>query len=181
MISSGSGGLRVICRGVLLCLLGAAGWSFEPLPSAAMGGRPFSADVRSALSDETKELLASNGCLPTGDDLVATATYRDLRTRQPIAGKVITATLSFPGRDRSGSRLITISYPQTTDATGAVTFAIPLDQAVAKVKETLRKDRFYRGVRRTRGRVTLSFSSEETLQRSIRYVPATGFRFTLCS
>jgi len=146
----------------------------------SMGTPPFDAELRSALGATTKASLQLQKCLRTDETVEAAARYRKLKARTPIANKKITATLSFPGRDRRGSRLITVSYTMETNAEGDVGFSIPLSAALEEAEEALRSDRFYRGVKRVRGKVGLSLSSEDTLSRSIRYVPARGFFFKLC-
>ncbi len=145
-----------------------------------MGTPPFDADLRSELGLTMKAALTTKGCLGTDETVEALSRYRKLKTRTPLADKNITATVSFPGRDNKGSRLITVSYTAKTDANGEVTFSIPVSQALEDAKTALRSDRFYRGVKRVRGRISLSFSSEDTLRQSIRYVPARGFYFRLC-
>jgi len=159
------------------CLLGSAtlpslGWS--------MGTPPFAADVRSAWGPSTKQSLEAKGCLAREETIEASARYRNLKSREPIPDKAITATLSFPGKDAKGSRLIPVWYTLRTDANGQSDFSISIPQALEELQKTLKQDRGYRGVKRTRGRVNLSFSSEETLQKSIRYVPARGFNFRIC-
>jgi hypothetical protein len=145
-----------------------------------MGTPPFDADVRSALSLPTKQILQEKGCLSVDDTVEATSRYRKLKSRNPIVDKKITATISFPARDREGSRIVTVSYTETTNAEGEVTFAVLLSQALAEANRLLKEDRGYRGVKRVRGRINLSFSSEDTLKQSIRYVPARGIYFRMC-
>jgi hypothetical protein len=145
-----------------------------------MGTPPFEADVRSAWGASTKQSLEAKGCLSSQETIQASARYRNLKTRQPIVDKAITATLSFPGRDAKGGRLIPVWYTVRTDANGQSDFSLSITEALAEVQRTLKEDRGYRGVKRVRGRVNLSFSSEETLQKSIRYVPARGFNFRIC-
>lgn len=161
-----------------LCLLSV--WCMALPDGWSMGTPPFDADLRSSLSPTTKQILTEQGCLPTEATLEVTSRYRKLKSRAPIANKRITASLSFPGKDRKGSRLITVSYTQSTNADGEVTFVLPLSQALSDIKSALEKDRFYRGVRRVRGRVNLSLSSEDTFTQSIRYVPARGINFRIC-
>jgi hypothetical protein len=151
-----------------------------PRFSWSMGTPPFDADVRTVLSPTTKQLLQEKGCFSVNDTIEASSRYRNLKSRKPIADKKITASLSFPGRDSKGSRLITLSYTQTTNTEGEAVFSIAMSQALADAKKALQQDRFYRGVKRVRGRINLSFSSEDTFTKSIRYVPARGVNFRLC-
>ncbi len=154
--------------------IGAArlGWS--------MGTPPFDEDVRSSFSATTKQAIETRGCLSVEEAIEATSRYSKLRPREPINGKTITATFSFPGRDRKGTRIITVGYSAATNQDGEVQFSIPLGQALAEAERSLKQDRFYRGVKRVRGKINLSFSSEDTLKRSIRYVPARGLFFKMC-
>lgn len=163
---------------VVLCLSGAL--LLEPSLVWSMGTPPFDADLRSNLGATTKASLDLNKCLRTDEVIESVSVYRNLKSRKPIANKKITATVSFPGRDRKGSRLISVFYTAETSADGQVSFSIPLSKALEDAKQALRTDRFYRGVTRVRGRINLSLSSEDTLRQSIRYVPARGFFFRLC-
>jgi hypothetical protein len=151
-----------------------------PKVSWSMGTPPFDADVRSAFSAATQQLIETKGCLSREDTIVASSQYRRLKSRTPITGKEITATLSFPARDAKGGRLIPVWFAQTTNAEGVADFVISLGQALADAEKTVREDRGYRGVKRVRGRINLSFTSEDTLKQSIRYVPARGIYFRLC-
>lgn len=62
----------------------------------------------------------------------------------------------------------------------SVGFSISIAQALEESARILRESRALRGVKRVRGRVKLSVSSEQTLQKSIRYVPARGLDFRTC-
>jgi hypothetical protein len=148
--------------------------------SWSMGTPPFDEDVRSGLGESTTQAIAAKGCLSVDETIEATSQYRNLKTRQPIGDKKITATVAFPGRDSKGSRIITVSYTSTTDQNGVAQFAIPLGGALADAEAALRRDKFYKDVKRVRGRINLSFSSEDTLKRSIRYVPSRGLFFKMC-
>jgi hypothetical protein len=149
-------------------------------PGYSMGTPPFDADLRSGFSAATKALLEANKCLASTDSVEVVSKYRTLRPQQPIVGKSVTVTLSFPGKDRKGSRLITVSYNSTTDSTGTSVLSIPLTAALQEVRRLQREDRFYRGVKRMKGPLTVSFTTADTLERSVRYVPARGLNFRLC-
>jgi hypothetical protein len=168
---------NIVAGGVAILVL--VGVMF-PRSTLSMGTPPFDADVRSAFSSATKQLLQEKGCFSVDDTIEASSRYRNLKSRNPIADKKITASLSFPGRDSKGSRLITVSYTQTTNADGEAVFSIAMIQALAEAKKALQQDKFYRGVKRVRGRINLEFSSEDTFKKSIRYVPARGVNFRLC-
>ena len=148
------------------------GWS--------MGTPPFDAELRSGFSRSTKELLETNKCLRLTDSVKVVSTYRDVRTRRPIEGKNLTVSVSFPARDSKGARIIPVSFQGTTDSDGGAFVSIPLTEAVAEVTRVLREDRFYRGVRRVGGPLTVTFTTEDTLERSVRYGPALGLKFRLC-
>jgi hypothetical protein len=107
-----------------------------------MGTPPFDAELRSGFSRSTKELLDTNKCLRLTDSVKVVSTYRNLRTRRPIAGKNLTVTVSFPARDSKGSRIITVSFQGTTDSDGGAFVSIPLSEALAEAKRMLREDKF---------------------------------------
>ena len=88
--------------------------------------------------------------------------------------------LSFPARDKNGSRLIPVTFSGTTDSDGAARVSVPLDGAAREVARLLREDRGYRGVKWIKGPLTVSFTTEDTLQRSVRHVPVRGLTFRLC-
>lgn len=148
------------------------GWS--------MGTPPFDAELRSGFSVSTKELIESNKCLRLSDTVKLVSMYRSLRFRRPIEGKNLTVTLSFPARDKKGPRIITVSFQGTTGAAGQTVVSIPLAQAYKEAKRLLREDSFYQGVRRVRGPIGVSFTTEDTLEQSVRYSPASGLSFRLC-
>lgn len=152
----------------------------NPRVGWSMGTPPFDAELRSGFARSTKELLDTNKCLRLTDSVKVVSTYRNLRTRRAIAGKNLTVTVSFPARDSKGSRIITVSFQGTTDSDGGSFLSIPLAEAVAEAKRLLREDKFYRGVRRVGGPLTVTFTTEDTLQRSVRYGPAMGLKFRLC-
>jgi hypothetical protein len=158
----------------------AVGAVSSPRVGWSMGTPPFDAELRSGFSRSTKELLDTNKCLRLTDSVKVVSTYRNLRTRRPIAGKNLTVTVSFPARDSKGSRIITVSFQGTTDSDGGAFVSIPLSEALAEAKRMLREDKFYRGVRRVGGPLAVTFTTEDTLERSVRYVPAMGLKFRLC-
>ena len=148
--------------------------------SYSMGTPPFDADLRTGFSPTTKQSLEANKCLSLSESVEVVATYRTIRPRQPIVGTNVSATLDFPARDRKGARLIPIFFNGPTDATGTFTVSIPLAQALEEAKRVVRQDRGYRGVRRVKGPLMITFSTADTLQKSVRYVPARGLKFRLC-
>jgi len=167
----------VVCgvTSILVALL-----ALRPYHAWSMGTPPFDADLRSSLGAAMKASLSTNKCLGVEEAIEVISKYRKLKTRTPIADKQITATIAFPGRDSKGSRLITVSYTLSTNADGEVTFSIPMSQALADATKALRTDRFYRGVKRVRGRINISLSTEDIFKQSIRIIPARGFDFKIC-
>ncbi len=162
-------------------LLMALGVGFvAPHLAWSMGTPPFDVDLRSAFGVTMKASLDTNGCLATDETIEVTSRYRKLKGRTPLADKKITATVAFPGRDSKGSRLITVNYTLTTNADGEVNFSIPMTQALADARQALQSDRFYRGVKRVRGRINISLFTEDGLKQSVRLVPARGLYFRLC-
>jgi hypothetical protein len=151
-----------------------------PSISWSMGTPPFEADVRSGWGPITQESLDTKGCLSQLETIQASSRYRNLRTREPIPNKEIQATLAFPAKDSKGSRIIPVYYILKTDSNGQVDFSISISQALEQLEKTLREDRDFRGVKRVRGRVNLSFLSQDYLEKSIRYVPARGLNFRIC-
>lgn len=154
--------------------------SVDPHPAWSMGTPPFDADLRSSIGVGMRSALDVKGCLAAEERIEVTSRYQKLKPREPIPDKKLTLTVSFPGRDSKGSRAITVFYTATTNADGVVNFSVPMSQALADANKALQSDRFYRGVKRVRGRIDLSLSTEDTFKRSIRAVPARGFRFRLC-
>lgn len=154
--------------------------SVEPHPAWSMGTPPYDADLRSNIGAGTRSALDAKGCLAAEETIEVTSKYRKLKPSEPIPDKTLTLTVSFPGRDSKGSRAITVFYTATTNADGEVNFSVPMSQALADANQALQSDRFYRGVKRVRGRIDLFLSTEDTFKRSIRAVPARGFRFRLC-
>jgi hypothetical protein len=151
-----------------------------PSISWSMGTPPFQQDVRSEWGSITQESLDTNGCISQLETIQASSRYRNLRSREPIPNKEILATLSFPGKDKKGGRVIPVYYRLNTDSNGQVDFSISISQALEQMEKVLREDRFFRGVKRTRGQVNLSFLAEDSIQKSTRYVPARGLNFRIC-
>jgi hypothetical protein len=146
----------------------------------SMGTPPFDADLRTDFSPATKQSLEAKKCLDLSESVEVVATYQTIRPRQPIVGTDVSVALDFPARDRKGARLIPVFVNGPTDATGTFTVSIPLAQALEEAKRLVRKDRGYRGVRRVKGPLMITFTTADTLQRSVRYVPARGLKFRLC-
>lgn len=172
--------LRKCMYGSVALVLVGIGTLALPQRGHSMGTPPYDADLRSGFSATTKQSLTEAKCLALTDSVEVVSRYRSLRTRQPIVGMNLTVTLSFPAKDKKGSRLIPVFFTRTTDSTGSSTLSIPLAQALEEAKRLLREDRGYRGVRRVRGPLTVSFSTADTLEKSVRYVPARGLSFRLC-
>lgn len=166
-----------VCLAIVLLLAEAL---VEPRRAWSMGTPPFDADLRSSIGAGTRSALDAKGCLAAEETIEVSSKYRKLKPSEPIPNKTVTLTVSFPGRDTKGSRAITVFYTATTNADGEANFSVPMSQALADANQALQSDRFYRGVKRVRGRIELFLSTEDTFKRSIRAVPARGFRFRLC-
>lgn len=168
-------GLTSVALGVSVVVI-----ALSPKLAWSMGTPPFDAELRSSIGAAMRASLDTKGCLATEESIEVVSTYRKLKPRGPIPNKQLTLTVTFPGRDRKGSRAITVSYTATTNADGVVSFSIPMSQALEDARKALQNDRFYRGVTRVRGRLSLSLSTEDTFKQSIRVVPSRGFGYRLC-
>ena len=166
--------LSVLAFCLLLASVSRLGWT--------MGTPPFDTVLRSFLGEETQSALKNAGCLSQSDAVSLSSIYRRNRSRKPIEGRQVTTSFSFPGRNRKGeATLITVSTTQTTDAAGEIASTRTVAQLLEEVSTALAQNRFYRGVKRVQGQVQISFSTADTLERSVRYSPPDGFSFDICA
>jgi hypothetical protein len=145
-----------------------------------MGRPPYSAELKSTVDQRTKEALANKGCLAKDDYLDVTSQYRNLLKMRPIKNVFVTMTVLYKGKDAKGSRAITLNVGKKTNNEGRVSHSFTIRGLDRQVKQLLRKDSFYKGVELIGGPIELSFITEDTLSRSVRYSPRKPIVLKLC-
>lgn len=146
----------------------------------AMGRPPYSAELKSTVGERTKEAIANKGCLAKDDYVDVTSEYRNLLKMQPIRNIFVTMTVLYQGKDAKGSRTITLNVGKKTNKEGRVSLSFTVRGLERQVKKLLREDSFYKGVELVGGPIELSFLTEDTLSRSVRYAPRKPIALKLC-
>jgi hypothetical protein len=146
----------------------------------AMGRPPYAAELKSTVGERTKEAIANKGCLAKDDYLDVTSEYRNLLKMRPIKNVYVTMTVLYQGKDAKGTRTITLGVGKKTNNEGRVPLSFTIRGLERQVKKLLRQDSFYKGVELVGGPIELSFLTQDTLSRSVRYTPRKPIVLKLC-
>ena len=164
-----------------LCIACWGACAFAATHAWSMGTPPFDTVLRSSFSQETATAIEYADCLEPTETVSVSSIYRRNRSRKPIEGISITTSFSMPVRTRGGEKtIVTSTVTGATDATGTVSFSSTVSAVVQDLLKSLEQDQALRGARREKGPIEISFTTADTLKRSVRYSPPNGLRFTLC-